>query len=331
MAINKVVYGGDTLVDLTSDTVTPETLAKGYTAHGADGEPIVGTMEAGGGGGSEEEWIGDGNTHIWISLAEGRTSPMLGVCPNGTVTVDWGDGTTPDVLTGTSLRTAVWTPTHNYAAAGDYVITLTVNGTMTFYGQMSPGSGLLRYSSAQDDRNKAYQCAVKRVEVGSNITSLGDHAFNRLNNLLSVYIPDSVTSCGTGAFYHCYSLSRLQLPNKLSSLSASMCYYCYSLSSVQIPNSVNSAGSYPFYNCYSLASVKIPANLTSIASETFRNCYGLAKLRFDSTTPPSVSNSNAFTGIPTDCVISVPVGSLAAYTSATNYPSSATYTYIEED
>lgn len=44
MAINKVVYGGDTLVDLTSDTVTPETLAKGYTAHGANGEPIVGTM-----------------------------------------------------------------------------------------------------------------------------------------------------------------------------------------------------------------------------------------------------------------------------------------------
>ena len=32
-------------------------------------------------GGSTDEWIGDGNTHIWITLYEGRTSPMLGVCP----------------------------------------------------------------------------------------------------------------------------------------------------------------------------------------------------------------------------------------------------------
>lgn len=42
MAINKVVYGGDTLVDLTSDTVTPDTLVVGNTAHGADGEEVAG-------------------------------------------------------------------------------------------------------------------------------------------------------------------------------------------------------------------------------------------------------------------------------------------------
>ena len=29
MAINKVIYGGETLIDLTSDTVTPENLLKG--------------------------------------------------------------------------------------------------------------------------------------------------------------------------------------------------------------------------------------------------------------------------------------------------------------
>ena len=41
----------------------------------------------------------DGKTRIYIRLEEGRTSPMLGVCPNGTVTLDWCDGTTPDTLT----------------------------------------------------------------------------------------------------------------------------------------------------------------------------------------------------------------------------------------
>lgn len=45
MANSKVVYGGQTLIDLTADTVTKEKILKGYTAHGADGEPITGTCE----------------------------------------------------------------------------------------------------------------------------------------------------------------------------------------------------------------------------------------------------------------------------------------------
>ena len=51
MGISKVVYGGDTLIDLTGDSVTPETLAQGVTAHDASGQLIVGTMTGGGGGG----------------------------------------------------------------------------------------------------------------------------------------------------------------------------------------------------------------------------------------------------------------------------------------
>lgn len=44
MAISKVIYGEDTLMDLTADTVTAETLAAGTTAHNAAGEPVVGTV-----------------------------------------------------------------------------------------------------------------------------------------------------------------------------------------------------------------------------------------------------------------------------------------------
>ena len=41
--ISKVVYGGQTLIDLTSDTIKDDKLLQGYTAHGADGELINGT------------------------------------------------------------------------------------------------------------------------------------------------------------------------------------------------------------------------------------------------------------------------------------------------
>ena len=45
MAVNKVIYGGNTLVDLTGDTVTAADLADGAKATGADGNPIVGIMQ----------------------------------------------------------------------------------------------------------------------------------------------------------------------------------------------------------------------------------------------------------------------------------------------
>lgn len=44
-AKNKVVYAGETLIDLTEDTVTPATLKSGVTAHDASGAKITGTLD----------------------------------------------------------------------------------------------------------------------------------------------------------------------------------------------------------------------------------------------------------------------------------------------
>lgn len=45
MAVNKVEIDGETVLDLTSDTVTSDNLAYGITAHSANGEAIVGTKK----------------------------------------------------------------------------------------------------------------------------------------------------------------------------------------------------------------------------------------------------------------------------------------------
>lgn len=45
MAVSKVIYGGQTLIDLTADTITADKLLAGTTAHGADGEAITGTCD----------------------------------------------------------------------------------------------------------------------------------------------------------------------------------------------------------------------------------------------------------------------------------------------
>lgn len=40
---NKIIYGGETLIDLTGDTVTAPKLFNGITAHAKDGSIITGT------------------------------------------------------------------------------------------------------------------------------------------------------------------------------------------------------------------------------------------------------------------------------------------------
>ena len=413
-SINKVIFGSDTLIDLTADTVAPETLGKGVTAHDKSGAAIVGTAEfgSGGGGGSIpsaakkevnfydydgtllygytvaeaaaltelpalpsheglicQGWnwtldgikamgravnVGamyitdDGKTRVYIRLEDGRTSPMLGCCPNGTVTVDWGDGTTPDVLTGTSTSTVQWTPTHEYAAPGDYVITLTVDGSISFYGSNSGNeySGILRYTSGTDRRNITYQNAVQRIEIGDGVTSIGNNAFQNCYSLASITIPNSVTSIGSSAFQSCYSLASITIPN-IKSNAFQNCYSlasitipnstsniignnafqnCYSLASITIPNSVMYINSNAFQNCNSLASITIPNSVTSISNYTFYFCFGVRYYDFTRhTAVPTLSNTNAFNGIAADCEIRVPAALADEWRAATNWATYAKY------
>ena len=236
----------------------------------------------------------DGKTRVYIHLEQGRTSPMLGVCPNGTVDVDWGDGTTHDTLTGTSDSTVMWTPNHAYAAPGDYVIKLTVTGSMGFYGSSSSNqySGLLRYTSSGDGRNYVYINAIQKVEIGSSVTSIGNYAFFNCFSLASVTIHDSVTGIGSSTFYNCHSLAGVTIPDGVTSIFSSTFYNCYSLASVTIPDGVTSISGNTFYNCFSLSSVTIPDGVTSIAPSAFYYCYSLASV----TIPDSVMSigTNAF-------------------------------------
>ena len=287
----------------------------------------------------------DGKTRIYIRLEEGRTSPMLGVCPNGTVTVDWGDGTTPDTLTGTSTGAVKWTPNHAYAAPGEYVIKLTVDGTMGFYGEFSltSASAILRYSSNDDNRNYVYRSSVQKIEIGNGITSIDgssfyscyslasitmpnsitsikESIFNSCYSLKSITIPDSATNIGNSIFNSCYSLASITIPNGITSVGDSAFHNCRSLASITIPNGITSIGDSIFNNCYSLASITIPNGITSIGDSAFKNCRGVVFYDFTAcTTGPTLASTTAFTGIPADCQIRVPAALVDAWKAATNW------------
>lgn len=78
---------------------------------------------------SSDIWVGqmyitdNGKTRIYIHLEEGRLHPYLGICPNGTVVVDWGrrlcyvyaDGNIADNGTARRPRICEWRRLCDYA------------------------------------------------------------------------------------------------------------------------------------------------------------------------------------------------------------------------
>ena len=264
----------------------------------------------------------DGDTRLYVHFEEGRTSPYLGLGVNGTVTIDWGDNSATDTLTGTSLTT-VSNIQHIYQA-GDYVIKLTpTNGSFSIFG-VSNTSHLLKVSTATTANiSKVYTNAVRKVELGTNV-SIGSFAFNFCLSLISVTIPDGVTSIGNNTFQNCYSLASITIPDGVTSIGAYAFQNCSSLASITIPDGVTSIRNSTFQNCYSLASITIPDGVTSIGTYAFGSCYGMVEYHFLSTTPPTLATS-AFQNIQSDCTIYVPTESLESYQTATNWSAYASY------
>ena len=155
------------------------------------------------------------------------------------------------------------------------------------------------------------------VTIPNSVTSIGERAFYGCSGLTSVTIPNSVTSIGNSAFYGCSGLTSVTIPNSVTSIGNEAFYGCSGLTSVTIPNSVTSIGNEAFYACSGLTSVTIPNSVTSIGDRAFYECLNLSSLISLATVPPTIGNE-AFP-YPNICTVTVPCGSLAAYTASTCY------------
>ena len=305
---------------------------------------IVVTAE--GGGVDDYPFYGDGKTRLYIHLQEGRTSPRLNVSPNGTVTVDWGDGSAPDVLTGTSTTTLVSTPNHAYPTHGDYVITLTIDGTMGFGNSASSattGWCLTNSGDTSASPSVHYMGAILAAEISDGVVAIGSGSFTNAMKLSKVHIADSVSKIGVGAFSNCRSLRDVVLPDTITGLDSQMFADCSSLRTINIPKSVASLrkksftncislenitlpnalitiGEEAFYSCYSMTSVVIPSSVMTVNPYAFYSCYGMAYYDFTALTAvPNLLNSNAFSNLPADCEIRVPAALVDDWKAATNW------------
>ena len=196
-----------------------------------------------------------------------------------------------------------------------------------------------------------YGCSsLTSVTLPNNITELNysynsgfvnSGFFENCSSLTSVTIPNSVTSIGDDAFLGCSSLTSIDIPNSVTSIGEQAFLGCSSLTSVTIPNSVTSIGNSAFYNCSSLTSLSIDMtsvsnlsntelntsilqnltfgeNVTSIASGAFNNYSFLQNVTCLATTPPALADNTVFP-YPNIATLTVPCGTLEAYSAPTSF------------
>ena len=166
----------------------------------------------------------------------------------------------------------------------------------------------------------AFQDCVEltSINIPNSVSTIYGYAFQQCSKLTSITIGSGVTSIGGYAFYNCKSVTNINIPSGVTSIGNNAFQNCSGLTSINIPSGVTSIGSYVFSTCSSLTSVTIPSGVKSIGTSAFYNCSGLTNITINATTPPTLSNINAFTNT-NDCPIYVPSGSVDTYKAASKW------------
>lgn len=400
MAVNKVIFGGETLIDTSVVTVTAEQLAKGITALDKTGALITGLMEAEGTNpgialppntvvrfydyegtllhaytaaeakaltGLPElptrpglicqgwNWsldsiqsyvekyphaiviVGsiyitdDGKTRLYIRIST-KTESAVNLNFNqytlNGVEVDWGDGTPVETFGVNAVTT-----THQYTEIGEYVIRMTPIGTSKF----TLGSGVIGGGNAN---NSLINTTVRKVEIGANASCELPYCFYGFSAMEAITIPEGSVLYASRVFQGAGGFDFIALPKSATEVLSHFFEGIKRNVVVSLPETFSKAGSDMFANTHisaitipdataiigawwfsrsALTSITLPDSVTAIGEYAFTACKRLRELHLASTVPPTMKSLNALENVSAELVIYVPVGSLNAYQTATNW------------
>lgn len=214
----------------------------------------------------------DGKTKIYVSLTKGTLNPTLSFSINGSATIDWGDNSTPDVVTGTDITTIIDTP-HNYSQEGDYVISIT-SDSIYYVPEISGtyGSKFFWKGGTLDYSNFSYLYTINKLILSNNV-SLKNGGFKYCGNLKAVILPNVVTTYTSSShFQYCQSLKHITIPNTSGYVvSSNFASLCYSLQSVALSNTTSQLSGSIFQTDHNLKRISIPNSVTSLGAGMFQD------------------------------------------------------------
>ena len=289
MPVNKVVFGDRTLIDLTSDTVSADKLAKGVTAHDKTGVQITGTMESGGSsekyGATLDTFLGDVNASGVLQAPTGQADLVF-------------DGVTD--LANFALQYRFYNNPIIHSASFPQLVQMSGGSALNNCFRNAPIENisfpvLQSVTGYRGFYNAFYDSPIQSVSFPALITVSGsnafDSAFSQCGEITSASFPVLEEATGDSSFNYCF-------------------YYCSALTSVSFPklkkigsDTATSSNYLHFGNAFygaKVTSLEFPeltaiyCTGTSSSSGTFYSNSTIQKMYFPKLTV--IDKSPAYTG-----------------------------------
>ena len=122
----------------------------------------------------------------------------------------------------------------------------------------------------------------------------------------------------------CVQLEHISVPNTIVRLWDYVFDKCTTLQEVTLPDGVTDIGRHVFESCCCITEMIPPKGLRKIGNGAFQGCRMLEKVVLPDS-PPELTTTGTFLGLPKDCKFYVPKGRLDVYQTAESWSSYASY------
>lgn len=203
-----------------------------------------------------------GNNQDWAKIAPGSPfdSNTGSLTTNGAYTLHFGE---PRYYTGTCGENLVWE-----LREGENILRITGSGDMEDWNSFA----LVPWYN--------YKSLIDAVEIGPEVTSIGNNAFWNYSKLVEITIPQSVTKIGEESFCYCSKLKKVSFQGAVINIQEDAFSMCQALEEIVLPEGTERIGDGAFSDCDALKSVYLPESLTRIGASAFEYCEALADIYY---------------------------------------------------